>query len=81
MAEDVWYGPINQDRKLSEAAMKSPYIVTAQSGCPEGLSLLRLLGERAGPVDLALYSDLRHIANREEFPWATRPQDHSTLGD
>lgn len=26
MAEDVWYGPINQNAVLSEKAMKSPYI-------------------------------------------------------
>src|SRR6185369_2206516 len=26
MAEEVWYGPINQDAKMSDAAMKSPYI-------------------------------------------------------
>jgi putative spermidine/putrescine transport system substrate-binding protein len=37
MAEDVWYGPINQETKLSEAAMKSPYIVTAQSVAQKGI--------------------------------------------
>lgn len=37
MAEDVWYGPINQDTKLSEAAMKSPYIVSAHSVTQKGI--------------------------------------------
>lgn len=37
MAENVWYGPINQDAKLSEAAMKSPYIVTPKTVAQKGL--------------------------------------------
>jgi putative spermidine/putrescine transport system substrate-binding protein len=28
MAEEVWYGPINRDTKLSEKALKSPYIAS-----------------------------------------------------
>ncbi|NIR28208.1 MAG: extracellular solute-binding protein [Gammaproteobacteria bacterium] len=38
MAEDVWYGPINQDTKLSEKARQSPYIVSPDTVREKGIS-------------------------------------------
>jgi putative spermidine/putrescine transport system substrate-binding protein len=37
MAEEVWYGPTNQDAKLSAQAMKSPYIVTPKTVAEKGI--------------------------------------------
>ncbi|MER8435954.1 extracellular solute-binding protein [Mesorhizobium sp. M1312] len=48
MAEEVWYGPINQDAKLSDAAKSSSFIPSPQ-----------VVKERANKVDAAYLASVR----------------------
>jgi putative spermidine/putrescine transport system substrate-binding protein len=39
MAEEVWYGPINQQTTLSEEAKNSPYVVSGETVAKQGITL------------------------------------------
>ena len=39
MAEEVWYGPINQQATISDSVKNSPYVVSGETVAKSGITL------------------------------------------